>query len=100
MTGTILPAGVGVTDEVNSRRRLALPPEDTGRRVASGLGRADAEDLLDWLANHRCAPAEVSLSETGFTVKFRLPLRPDSASPLTRRSALARERASGSADGT
>jgi hypothetical protein len=74
MTGTITPAGVRVTDEVGSkRRRLALPPEDTELRVASGLGRADAEDVVDWLENQGCAPAEVSLSETGFTVKFRLP---------------------------
>ena len=70
MIATILPAGVGVTDVVNRNRRgLALPPEDTGHRVASGLGKADAEDLLDWLENHGCARAEASLSEAGFTVK-------------------------------
>jgi hypothetical protein len=39
-----------------------------------GLTYQQAEDLLDWLANHGCTKAEVELDEAGgFAVRFASP---------------------------
>ncbi len=76
MTQTRFPFGGGTKHEVEVDSRPLLPPDDTGYRVVEGVGKAEAEDLLDWLENHGAIPADVSHTEAGFTITFGLPSTP------------------------
>ena len=51
--------------------RLGIAPDESGRRQIAGLGRADAEELLDWLDNHSVTERELIFDPAaGFTVRW------------------------------
>ena len=52
----------------------SAPVDAPGRQAVTGLSKAQAEALLDWLEGHRCGNLEATWEEgEGITVRFEAP---------------------------